>query len=578
MTDYSYYGSYDVMLRGVQHANPMFDYMTTFIPRKLKSFFLYCEYLYYYCPQVFAGVRKLAYYPVTALKYDVANSDEKERHRHLHEDVLDTRVHLVQAGIDRQVYGNSFISIHFPFVRFLTCPKCSEKYNTAHTSFKYEWKSVEFQATCDCGYSGKMEVSDEPTKKVENIHIIRWDPKQMDINANPITGEAEYYFSIPMTLSKPIQEGDVFLIRTTPMGFLKTIANQEKMLFKFDPGAIYHMREMAPAGVDRHWGFPPLISAIKSFFNIALLKKANEAIGLDYIVPFRVLSPKQSTAASDPTITISLANWVNEMKANLRAWRRDPLHMMFSPLPTDVTHVGGQGRALLVTGEITEAENAIIAGMGVPREFIYGGLSATGSGVTLRMIENQLLNSSKELVKLAQWIDDQCGKFLEMRHVKLGLEDPKLVDDVQQKMVLLQANIQTGGHLFSETDISSVFGKELKKTRAQRKQEALDEAHMQMELQMETERLRNTLSQRANQAAQAGQPQPYDQQAIIAQANMIVEQLMQVPAGNRRSELDALKAEDAVMYAVVIQQLEQAQNNLRMEAQAQIQSQGSGMP
>ena len=35
----------DFVTRGVQHPNPLFDYLTTFVPRRLKSLFHYCEYL-----------------------------------------------------------------------------------------------------------------------------------------------------------------------------------------------------------------------------------------------------------------------------------------------------------------------------------------------------------------------------------------------------------------------------------------------------------------------------------------------------------------------------------------------------
>ena len=50
----------------------------------------------------------------------------------------------------------------------------------------------------------------------------------------------------------------------------------------------------------------------------------------------------------------------------------------------------------------------------------------------------------------------------------------------------------------------------------------------------------------------------YDQQQIIASADQLVSQLIGMDPGTRRSQLDALKAEDMVMHAVVIQRLEEA--------------------
>jgi hypothetical protein len=223
----------------------------------------------------------------------------------------------------------------------------------------------------------------------------------------------------------------------------------------------------------------------------------------------------------------------------------------------------------MVTGEIVESENAIIAALGIPREFIYGGLSATGSGVTLRMIENQLLNFSSELVDEAQWIADSCGKYLGWGTVKLGLEDPKLVDDVQQKMIFMQANAMSGGQLFAPSTLATIFGRDISDEREQRKQDQIEEVKFQAELATATSQVQNTLADRARAATTAGQPQQYDQQQIIGQADAIVQQLMQMDPGTRRSQVHSLESEDYVMYSVVVKRLEEAQKQQMVEMRQQ---------
>jgi hypothetical protein len=569
MTDYSLnYNPTDIASRGVQHPNPMFDFLTTFVPRRLKTLFTYCEYLYYNCPQIFAALNKFALYPVTAFTYKTENEKLKQQYKTLLEDTLGLKSILVITGIDRHVYGNAFISLYFPFRRSLRCPVCKYTRNIQHTEYKFHFKGLRFELHCpQCNREVDAEVVDKNIRLNNEINVIRWDPKQIDIQGNPITGESQYFYTIPDSLDQRIREGDKFLINTMPMPFLKSVA--EKKLFKFAPGKLYHMKAEAPAGVDIQWGFPALTSTIKQFFYTSVLRKANEAIALEYITPFRVMHPMAASANADPTVTISLANWVNELKMNLRAWRRDPLHIMFSPIPVGVTNVGGQGRALMVTGEIVESENAIIAALGIPREFIYGGLSATGSGVTLRMIENQLLNFSSELVDEAQWIADSCGKYLGWGTVKLGLEDPKLVDDVQQKMIFMQANAMSGGQLFAPSTLATIFGRDISDEREQRKQDQIEEVKFQAELATATSQVQNTLADRARAATTAGQPQQYDQQQIIGQADAIVQQLMQMDPGTRRSQVHSLEAEDYVMYSVVVKRLEEAQKQQMVEMRQQ---------
>lgn len=555
--------------RGTQHPNPLFDYLTTFVPRKLKSLFTYCDYLYYNSPQIFAALNKFAVYPVTDLVYETDNSKLKSKYKNLLERTIHLKTILIKTGIDRHVYGNSFVSVYFPFKRFLQCPHCKRKYAIKHVSYKFKIrkKAYGFYYACkNCGKSVKGKVVDEKLRYPDGINIIRWDPKHIEIEGNPVTGDMAYYYEIPSNIKERVRSGDKHMLSTMPLSFIECIAQQK--LFKFAKGKIYHMKADAPAGIDNRWGFPPLTSTLKQFFYTAVLRKANEAIALEHVVPFRVMHPQQSTANADPTTTISLSNWLSETKMNLEAWRRDPLHLMFSPVPVGVTNVGGQGRALMVTGEIAEAENSIIAAMGIPREFLYGGLSATGSGVTLRMLENQMLNYTTQLLEVGQWITSQCAEFLGWKKIRIDLEPFKLIDDVQQKMAILQANQMSGGTLLSNTTLGSMFSIDLDKERKIRAQEIMDESRSQYETNQKLQEQQQTLAERARASTQTEQPQGYDQQAVIAQADQIVQQISTMDEGMRKSYLHSLQVEDIVMYSVVIQRWEE----LRTQNEAVVRS------
>jgi hypothetical protein len=66
----------------------------------------------------------------------------------------------------------------------------------------------------------------------------------------------------------------------------------------------------------------------------------------------------------------------------------------------------------------------------------------------------------------------------------------------------------------------------------------------------------------------------YDQQAVIAEAENIAMQLLQSDEGTRRSQLSSLQAEDYVMYAVVIQRMEQLKLDERNQMMQQQQQGG----
>lgn len=549
------------------HGSPLFDFLTAFAPRKLKDLFKLCEYLYFNSSQIYAALQKFCTYPVTEITYDTTNESLKTKFKNLHDKTIKTKRKLIQAATDKFVYGNAFFSIYMPFVRFLQCKHCNQLTNITQVDYKFKLKKLEFSYTCaSCNKATTGTVQDRKISRPDKVAIIRWDPKLMDIDYNPITQHSEYYYTIPKELKDRVAKGNKHVINTMPMEFLKAI--KEDKIFRFAEGQIFHMKMDAPAGIEAQWGFPPLASTIKLFFYAAVLRKANEAIALDYVVPLRIVSPKVASGNADPLLTISLDKWANEMKHSVKRWRRDPLHIMWSPIPAEVTHLGGQARALMTLGEVQAAEDNIIAALGLPKEFIYGGFSAMGSGIQLRVLENQLLHQTGDLNDLLQWITDKFAKLLGWQTVVVELAPFKFIDDVQQKTLLLQLQMSNPQDPWlSKKTLGEAFDVDVAEERKNKHQEALDDARASQKLQGEMMQLQNTLAQQVQaQQAMGQQGLQYDQQQIIAQADMMVQQLMGLDPGSRRSQLHALEVEDYVMFSVVSKRLEDMQTAQNHEA------------
>ena len=561
------------------HGSPLFDFLTAFAPRKLKDLFRLCEYLYFNSAQIYAALQKFCTYPITDIVYETQNEALKHYYEDLHDKTLKTKRVLIRAAVDKFVYGNAFFSMYAPFVRFLKCPRCNTLTNIQQVTYKFKLKKLTFNYACKgCSVRvdvGEAGVIDRKITRKDRISVIRWDPKLMDIDNNPITGHSEYYYTIPKEIKERCAKGNKHLIDTMPMEFLKAI--REDKIFKFAEEQLLHMRMDAPAGIEAQWGFPPLASTIKLFFYAAVLRKANEAIALDYVVPLRIISPKQTSANADPMTTISLARWSDEMKNSVKKWRRDPLHIMWSPVPAEVTHLGGQARALMTLGEVQAAEDNIIAAMGLPKEFIYGGFSAMGSGIQLRVLENQLVHQTGDLNDLLQWITDKSAKQLGRGSVEVSLAPFRFIDDVQQKSLLLQLNMAdpSTGPWISKRTMGETFDIDPSDERKWRMQEAIDDARVAQELQVEMQKRQNDLGSRARSMAMMGQQGlSYDQQAVIAQADQIVQQMQGLDPGTRQSQMHALQAEDLVMYAVVRERLQSMETQMKQQAVSQMRQDG----
>lgn len=552
------------------HPNPMFDFLTGFVPRKLKDLFRWTEYLYYNSPHIFAALTKLSDYIIT----DVVFKTDAAALRATLEDLIVKKLRikpvLKACARDRLIYGNVLVSLYLPFKRILKCSSCRSVWDIIQLKkYDYNMKKAQFKFNCPtCGSATTQKLEDVQDIKIKNarrINVIRWDPKLIDLDHNPVTGDTDYYYNIPDYLRSKIDKGDPSAINALPKGILDA-ARHEKRVFKFKPGKVFHMKIDAPAGVDTAWGFPAITSSLKQFYYTQVLRKANEAIALDHLVPFRVLHPAQTSGSNDPVQRIAMDRWVEETKKNLRQWRRDPLHIQFAPVALGVTQMGGQGRTLLTLGEVEKSEDNIIAGLGIPREFLFGGLSYTGSSVTLRMLENQLLAHTADLTDLLQWIVDQVTAYMGQESVEAEITNFKFIDDVQQKSMMLQANAQYD--IMSQRSIAEMFSLNLDDERSEKKQEILDNIRLQSEVDKEVQQLQSSIAQQAQAAATQGAGLGYDQQAVIAEADKMVQEFMNMDEGMRRSQLMSLQSEDLVMYSVVVERLQTMQNQMTQEAKA----------
>jgi len=566
-------GAADVLLaREAGHANPMFDYLTGFVPRKLKDLFRWAEYLVHASAHLYAVIKKFGEYPITRFVYDTSAESERKRYKDLFEKHLRLKGFLTEVSFDKYTYGNCFISMYEPFRRELECKYCPVKTGIRFIDYKYNADKALFTFTCpSCKRESSVSPTDTKLNDPSKLHLIRWDPKLMDISHNPITNESVFYYTIPDWMKVAIKRGDRNLVNTMPADILQCIAKNRT--FEFAPGQIYHLKVPGLAGIESHWGYPPITAAIKLFLFVATLRKANEAIALEHIAPMRVFYPQASSPAGDPISTINLAEWRSQLEANYRRFRRDPLHIMFSPTPIGLQDIGGQGRALLTLGEVEAAEKNIILSMGVPMEFLSGGLGQTRGEITLRMIENQLQTHIEDLNGVIQWIADKCAKFLSYTPIETRLADFKMIDDVDNKQLLLQ--LFQAGEL-PASDVFEALGKDPVQVRKQLKEEQIAKARFQQDVQTEVQKVQSSLSaqSQAQAAMQQGQGMNYDQQAVYAAAQQQAEQLANLPDGERRSQLHSLQTEDWVLYSCVIQLLEQMRLTQAAQAKSMSQQQG----
>jgi hypothetical protein len=584
-------GRYDILTNaytvGDQHSSPFLSYLSKFIPKTLKDLFYWCEYLYYQSAHISSAIKKLSDYPITELSYDSEDANLRNKYKSILEDKLRMRDHLQRFGLDLFIYGNSFVSISPEAIRLLICNKCGESLSIEKAQdIKFEIteenKSIKAFFSYYCPWC-KSKVKTSKIKRMivkdaSKISITHWDPKEISIHTNPFTGNSEYRYNPSSELYRYVEDNDPLILKETPLELLCAIKSK-KYVYKFGSDQLYHDKMQAPSGLNLGWGFPPMAAAIPMFLYATVLRKANEAIALDHMVPFRIIYPQPTGTSADPIRHISLANLQSELEEGIRRHRQDPLEIMYSPVPIGVEPVNGQGRALLTLGEVENAESNIVTAIGVPPEFFRGGLSsaAAASSINLRMLENQLQVYITGLNKLLEWTIKKTSSIMGAEPpIKVTLTDFKFVDDVQQKQLVLQLSQIMGDVLSKQTQLEP-YGIDLNRERKKRGQEILDEDTFQKGIQVQLDKKQSNIATIVQNQQAAGAGTQYNQQAIVAQADELISQLMQLPENVRRSNLAQLSNEDYVLYSVVTTRLRSQEEAQGEQAKAMMEQQGGGV-
>lgn len=571
MSSYSGGGQLDFTGRSNAHPNPMFNFLTGFVPRKLKDMYRWTEYIYFNSPHVFTGLNKLADYTVTDITYSTESDSMRTRAENVFDGSMHIKLQIKRASRARALYGNGYYSIYFPFKRMMPCGSCRTATAIQEVpDYEFDLKSLTFKYDCPaCKAKQRTHLDDVKDIKVfdeKRVKLISWDPNDIDTEYNRLSGTSVHYYAMPAQMREAIKKGDRYMLDTTPKKLIE--AAKDKMRFRFAPGKLFHLKGDAPDGLDMGVGFPSVISVIKQFYHAEVLRRSNEAIALDHLVPFRVLHPAQTGPNNDPVQMLSFALWAEETKQNMQQWRKDPLHLMYSPVALGVTQMGGQGRTLLTLGEVQEVENNIIMGLGIPPEFVRGGMTVQGSPIALRMLENQLLAQTTDLQDLLQWVVTQTCNYMGWKPVTATIENFKMVDDASQKGMVLNADAVYG--ILSKRTVANMLDVDLTEENKIRHQEALDARRREQRLESELADLEQSLARQAQQGAGGASGLNYDQQAVIAEADAIAQQLFDTDEGQRRSYISSLQSEDFVMYSVVIQRLEELHLQQTNEAKAML--------
>jgi hypothetical protein len=616
-----------VTASGSGFGDPYNDIATTQMPTTMQSALWWSEYIWTINGTYRMAMERIVSYFITDLELGGDASDDEKNKYH---DYLNKKMNVLSflsiLMKDKLCYGNGFTSILVPFRRFLQCPKTGDMYplKVVYENFNFDFSpDFEFVATCPkTGWRGPWVVIDKPREESDQLVLKRWSPHEIEILHDPYTDEVSYLWRIPEHYKRLVREGNLFHLERVSKQVMEAIKHNK--LFRFNHDTIFHMKEPTLAGIrNMGWGLPRTLINYRQLWYIQVLRRYNEAIALDYVIPFRLITPAPGPGSAaggvmtqDPMSIFSAGDYRSQIRNMINRRRRDPAAWQVLPFPVNYQMLGADAKQLAPTELITQGYDTLLNETGTPVEFYQGNLSLQAAPVALRLFESTHRQLVTDANNFLQWLVDGISRIMSWELVDCSLKRVTIADDMQKQMSALQ--LMMGQQLSGTSGLKAIgydweTEQKLIADEARKQQEM--QARQQEEMQQagfaaEIAKGMNPMQQQGGAPPQGGgappqgggnPPGPDAQSAmgaggtpvstyiqsmgpnvpitpndLQAAASQLAQELIGLPESVKDSELRKLKQYNPTLHSIVRAKLDEIRQQFRLQGGAMMQQQAAG--
>ena len=614
--------------------SPFFDMATLAMPEAFKNALEWMEYLFQSQGVVRMAFERIIAYFLTDIDIGSADprhslgDDEKEKWINYLLNTLGMIAVVADMDRDRLCYGNGFATMMVPFRRLLSCPKCRSAWPFHVVSdspdFGYRFQGYEFTATCPVcktgsGYQGRFDVLDLPDSLEKKLKIKVWNPHQIEIIHDLYSGDCSYVWRIPEDYKRKVRMGDPYALERIPLPVLKAV--QANSLYRFAPDAMFHMKEPTLGGViNRGWGMPRMLTNFRDIWYVQTLRRYNEAIALDYVIPFRVITPMpRSTstggmtdgASVDSLIGNDMGEFVPRVMRMIANRRRNPAQWNALPFPVQYQALGGDAKLFCPSDMMNQGLDTLLNAIGTPSDLYKGTLQLQVAPVALRLFEatfHHLVHGNNDFLR---WAIVQSMQLLSWEMISARMKRVTHADDFQRQQAQLQLMM---GQAISQTSGLKGIGMDWKDEQRLIAEESRYQAQLQAEVQKEMEQSSFGQAIAKGQiggaqppggapagggggapaggqaGGQAGQPArpvssmqtnentPISPNDLMEQAQSLASQLVVLPETQRKSELLALKKKNETLWSITKARIDQIRQKAQTAGGAMMLGQQPSQP
>ena len=560
--------------------------------------------------------RVAAYFvaPEIIVKQEDGDTNEQEALKTYLEETIDIKSNLKMAGTECLIYGNSFWRIYFPFKRILIHPR-GGFYNLAafkQGTVSYNYQRMTYSAP-DPKHKGKgnapiieFEFKDYKDKNLSKIRLANIDPTRMQIVQNFMSTNKKYVWRIDEIFTSAVRTGNLHQINETPREILSAISKDQDFLFNDD--AIFHFAVPMISGISYNgFGFPPIILNYHSIHQWHVYCSINEAVGYDYMLPFRLITPAPGTVGNGADVTTNYHIWSNSIKNAINGYRKDPRQFMAVPVSTAYQELSGTGKSLVTTDLMEFQRNEILNGMGFPVELFTLNLQSPQLPTGIKLFENNFLFLYKKYNDFIRWVGNSALSYCGKSTMRASIQKPNLAYSAEVQAIRMQ--LAASGDIsrrtaFSDIGLSDIADESLARAR---EDVVIDKGRKQAQDEYERQQIMGSadtvLSQKMEehqqnmQAAQAqmGGAAPAqgggggaasgpidlsqianikDPSAMQEMAQKIAEQLVQLDTAQSNSTLKEIHSKNETLWALVKAAMGKVRSEIKSQAIQDVKGNG----
>ena len=571
------------------------------LPNDIKEVIQWSEFIVANVPLVASALEKMSSVSITSFQYmtpdltEMASGDATSW-KNILEDELEIAENLKEIGFNFLLNGNVFISLFFPIHRTATCMHCKSELTQVNftndsnlkpyliddiqfadndtkgkkTKRQSSKKKLVFKGTCPkCAVSTAFELKDIKIKDISGINVISWPINSINIVNDSITGRSTYYYKMPASEKRMITDGFLDMLFHQPLDIIESAVRNTAV--QFDNGKVLHLRRKKMSGTNSGWGMPILTSSIPEMISLLLLRKSQERILSDMIFPLRGLTPRATGSDGQAIYNfMSGSDLANKVESIIRNHKNDPTSVKYFPIPLDSVNALGEGKSLNLAEEIDQLSSTIMTSIGVPIEFVKGGLGYTAAGASIRVLENQLMGLTGSLEKVTNFVVKNVANYIEKQNIHVKLTPFRIMDDLAEKQLLFQLY---QNQKISDNTMASMFKLDSSSERNKMEAEQKDNIKETNSIQAFQQEQAQNLEEKAKTEAMLANSstEQINQQAIMQEADNMVAQLEQMQQGERKSQLDRLQKENWLLYAATKERMEFNEQKDKTQAVQQAQ-------